>query len=185
MGGIPKEFPRFFLVPLDKAGKDPAKCGIRRAIALLGTLIKLLKRVLVRRILPAIEGRLAGSQYAYEQNRIPDILLGDLDGVVGNNSRDGFVTYVVGLDIDGAFDSASVPKLVGALTDFGISEIIIRFVGLWLTRWSFRIKVGAQVGAMLSKPRGPTRGAPQGGVLSPLPWIVRIIEVATPDTIVC
>ena len=56
-GHIPPALTRFFIVPLDKAGKDPTNRSSNRPVALLCTLIKLRELVLARRIQPILEGR--------------------------------------------------------------------------------------------------------------------------------
>ena len=104
----------------DKAGRDPTRCENKRPMALLSPLVKLLELGLVRRMLPMLEGGIpermpAEGRYAYQKGRSTEILLADLDAFAEGNVKDGFSTYVVGLDIDGAFDSASLPGLVETL----------------------------------------------------------------------
>ena len=62
---IPKAVRHFFIIPLDKQGKDPTKLANKRPIALLSPLMKLLELVLVRRIIPIVETGLSEDQYAY------------------------------------------------------------------------------------------------------------------------
>ena len=135
-------------MPLDKAGKDPARCAKKRPIALLSPMVKLLELILVRRILPSVEQRISCSQYAYQRARSTEILLSDLDHSVTGNVRDKKTTYVVGLDVAGAFDSASLGKLVEALLYYDVPPVVCRFVGVWLTGRKFQIKLRSPIGTV-------------------------------------
>ena len=64
-GYVPRKLRQFYVVPLDKAGKDPTRCANKRPIALLSPMIKLLELILVRRISPPVKKRISCSQYAY------------------------------------------------------------------------------------------------------------------------
>ena len=85
---------------------------------------------------------------------------------------------MVGMDVAGAFDSASLPRLVETLRYYAIPDILCRFIGTWLTERSFTIKLSTPGGTVMGRPRRPTRGVPQGGVLSPLLWILHVNRVA-------
>ena len=84
---IPRKLRHFYVVPLDKAGKDPKLCANKRPIALLSPLVKLLEMVLVRRMMPFVEHRISCSQYAYQRARSTEILLADLDRFVTEGIR--------------------------------------------------------------------------------------------------
>ena len=181
---VPKRLRSFYVIPLDKPGKDPTKCASKRPIALLSPLVKLLGLVLVRRILPHVENRVSCGQYAYQRARSTEILLADLDNFVTGNMKRGRPTYVVGLGVEGAFDSASLVKLVEALLYYEVPAPICRIVGTWLGGGRFKIKLRTPLGVVFSGEHMPTRGVPQGGVLSPLLWLLhvnRIIEETLRD----
>ena len=173
----PRELARSYVVPSDTVETNSTRCESKRPIALLGPLMKLLEMALVRRMLPMLEGRLTGRLDAAQPGRSTENLLGDLDAFVERNTSDGFAAYEVGLDIEGAYDSVELPRRVETLGGYAIPEILVRFIGHWLARGHFRTKLGTQGGVVLSRPRRPTRGAPQGGALSPLLSILRIYEV--------
>lgn len=82
--------------------------------------MKLMELVLARRITPGLEGRLAKEQYAYQHARSTEALLADLDRFVTRGIDEGWATYVMGLDIAGAFDSASLQKLVWTPDYYGV-----------------------------------------------------------------
>ena len=70
--------------------------------------MKLLELVPVRRMMPVLERRLAEEQYAYQRARSTELLLADLDRIDPTSRRGGWTTYMVGLLIAGAFDSAEL-----------------------------------------------------------------------------
>ena len=84
---ITKKQRRFFVVPLDRPGEDPARCGKERPAALLRPWGKLLELVFVRRLTPYVEQAVSGSQYANQRLRGAGILLPDLDRLATNEKK--------------------------------------------------------------------------------------------------
>ena len=171
---IPGALKHLFVAPLDKPGKDPGVCNNKRPIALLNPLMKLVELVIVRRLLPLVEHLLSADQYAYQRARSTEILLSDLDYFVTTNRARNRITYVAGLDIAGAFDSVSYVKLLETLKYYRLTLPPVRFIGGWLTRRVFRVRLMTPLGVAYSGYHDPTRGVPQGGNLSPLLWILYI-----------
>ena len=60
------------------------------------------------------------------------------------------------------FDTLEVPKELS------------RFIANWMTARSFRVRLVAPTGQYLSVPYVQNRGVPQGGVLSPLMWLILV-----------
>lgn len=69
-----------FRGPLDKAGKDPTRCGNRRPRDLSNPFMKLLELETARRMPPMLEGEVAESPYAYQKGRSTEIILADQKG---------------------------------------------------------------------------------------------------------
>ena len=59
--------------------------------------------------------QLTGSQYAYQRQRSTELLLADLDTFIGARTEEGKRCYVVGLDIEGAFDNADLVRILDTL----------------------------------------------------------------------
>ena len=171
---IPEEATKYHVLPFDKVGKDPSLCGSERPISLLNTFMKLLELIIVRRLMGTVEPYMADCQYAYQRQRSAEILLADLDSFVQDASAKTWATYLVGLDIEGAFDTANLIRLMEALDGVGVPGVLSRFIGNWMTIRSFRLRLTAPTGQYFSRPYAQTRGIPQGGVLSPLMWILLI-----------
>ena len=120
---------RFQIVPLDEAGKDPTKGVNKKPQALLSPLLRPLELILVRGILPHVEKKISRSQYAYQKARSAEVLVSDPGRFATGNIRAGTTTYVVGLDVAGAFDRTSLEKLREALLYYGVPGPIYRLVG--------------------------------------------------------
>ena len=150
-GAFPEELTRVFVVPLDKAGKDPARCLRSASRQSDGT------------SLPARETHgvnfssknvpVAGGTSDRESVRVPTRT--QHRNIVGKNIRDGHTPYVVGLDIEGAFDNASLPRLVETLENRDVPKIIRSLIGYWIARRSFRIKLGTHMGGHVEPAKSP------------------------------
>ena len=108
--------------------------------------MKLRELIIVRRILPKVGGVLSPDQYAYQNSRSTETLLSDLDLFVNEGRNKGKHIYIAGLDISGAFDSASYTRLTEALERVGAPKVLIRFIGNWLPTGNFRIRLNSPLG---------------------------------------
>ena len=68
--------------------------------------------ILVHRIMPLMEVRFAEERYAFRRARSAEVWPSDLDHCVAVSRGSQKLAYVGGLDIAGAFASASRPKLI-------------------------------------------------------------------------
>ena len=90
------------------------------------------------------------SQYAYQRQRSAEILLAYLGSFAQGGARENQVTYLVGLDIEGAFDTADPLRLMGALDQVQAPKVLSRFIGNWMTARSFIVRLAAPTGQYLS-----------------------------------
>ena len=80
----------------------------------------------------------------------------------------------MGPGIKGAFDSADFLQLLETFDTLGAPLVLSRFVANWMTARSFRIRLVARTGQYVSSLYIQNRGAPQGGVLPPLIWLLLV-----------
>lgn len=109
------------------------------------------------------------------------MILTGLGRFVTQSASSRRVALVVGLDVAGAFGSASLAKLVDSLVSYDIPAPICGVIGTWLTGSMFKIKLRSPIETVYSRDHVPTRGVPQGGAPSPLLWLLhvnRIVEDA-------
>ena len=82
--------------------------------------------------------------------------------------NDGKFVSMPSLDIDGAFDTVSRGLLIETLEAHQVNRYVIRSIVTWLLNRVFRIKLKTGAGAFFSRQCPVSRGALQGGVLSPV-----------------
>jgi len=71
------------------------------------------------------------------------------------------------LDIEGAFNNVTPTPITGALTELGIERPIVGLIHTMLTSRVVYSTVG-----LAHSTRNVSRGTPQGGLLSPLLWVI-------------
>ena len=84
----------------------------------------------------------------------------------------GRSVYIASLDIEGAVDAVPHEGLMQTMWDSEADAYLVRFVEVWLKTRRFRVRLTAPGGKFVSRLRDITRGLPQGGILSPLMWIL-------------
>ena len=164
---IPRESLAAHIVPLDKPRKDPPLCAPKRPISLLCVLLKILEGAIYNKVVHAIEPLLHPPQYAYRRARGCDMHLAPLTDFVAEQLQGGRHVFLASLDISGAFDTVPRNGLMSSLWKTGVDAHLVRFIGAWLRNRRFRARLQTQEGRFFSKPRGMSRGLPQGGILSP------------------
>ena len=130
---------RSYTLPFDKAGKDHSQCAGKRTVPLLNTFTKLLEAVLARLLKMVLGAVIANSQRAYRRQRSAELLLAGLGSFARDSARGGEKFYMVGWEIEGAFDNANLWMLVRALGMCRVHPVALRFLGNWLTARSFRL----------------------------------------------
>ena len=159
---------QFYVAPLDTPGKGPGLRANKRPVALFRPITKLRDLIILRRILAMVGIELSPDQYANQRNRSTATRRSDLDLFVGKSRERGKHVCIAGLDIARSLDGASYLKLTQALSNVGAPRVLVRFIGARLTTRQFRFRRGAAPGTVLGRGFCPTRGVPQGGVISPL-----------------
>jgi len=111
--------------------------------------------------------KISDAQHAYRKGRSTDTVLHSLVYSIERGFRNKEYSLAAFLDIEGAFNNVTLAAITGALTELGIERPI---VGLIHTMLTSRV-VYSTTGSAHST-RNVSRGTPQGGVLSPLLWVL-------------
>ena len=100
------------------------------------------------------------------------MLLAELADFMSERAAGGRFVYVSSLDISGAFDTVPRLQLALALEEMGVAKHVFQYVKCWLGSRKFRVRLRAPGETSKSRTHSIGRGLPQGGVLSPLLWLV-------------
>ena len=85
--------------------------------------------------------------------------------------------YVISFDIVGAFDNVSHQQLPMAMRRFGVDFHSLRLARNWLEGRQFRVTFNSPTCIHLGELTEISSGLPQGGVFSPLPWLLSFNDV--------
>ena len=124
------------------------------------------------RILPVVEPSLVGNQYAYRRARGTEHHLVFMQDRIHRTLLRGHFAYVASFDIARAFDEVSHAQLISALEEYGIDVFSRRLIHRWIVGRTFIVKHTAPQGVFYGAKVTITSGLPQGGVLSPLLWLM-------------
>jgi len=174
-GYMPKTWREMRVIFLPKAGKDSyTRSSSWRPISLTSFLLKLLERLIDWHIRTPtlVESLVESGQCAYLRGVNTELALHRLVSVAERALRVGGIAVAVFFHIEGAFSHATFRSLISALRRKGVSEVCVRFIGHMLET---RSVISTLQG--VTRSRVLERGCPQGGVLSPLLWIVLVDEV--------
>ena len=174
---FPEVLCRIRLVPIFKPGKDPKLAASRRPITLLPTMVKISETALYHRLLPMIEPQLHGGQYAYRRERGTSHHLTELGDFAQRALISQHYCYMVSLDAEGAFDNVPRVRLLKAREEMGVGGRERRAAHNWLRGRMFQVEMRTPAGDFYSNVYEISKGLPQGGVLSPLLWIIFFDDV--------
>ena len=151
------------MIFIPKAGKDDYT--IPKAfipVSLTSTILKVLERVILNEL----------ELTTFKENPICcDSALSDMVDNIEKSIMKGEYAVGVFLDIAGAFDDLVIPAAVRAMTKSKLPPLLKDWYHFYLThRVATAELMGCTTSAMLEK------GAPQGGVLSPVIWNISFDE---------
>ena len=105
------------------------------------------------------------NQHAYTLGRSTDTALHAVASRIERSLDNKESTLGVFIDIEGAFDKTTFPKITAALVEKNVPVM----VGSWISNMISKRAVQISVGDASVRGR-VARGCPQGGVISPLLW---------------
>ena len=107
------------------------------------------------------------SQHAYMKGRSVDTALHNSVRIIESSLEHNQYTLASFLDIEGAFKNITLDAIVNSLIRIRVDNSVCQWISLMLRSREINSKVGES-----SLTRYVTRGTPQGGVLSPLLWLL-------------
>jgi ribonuclease HI len=170
LGYIPRKWREVRVTFIPKPGRgDYEQAKNHRGISLSSFLLKTLERLTdfhIRRNVLTINP-LHSNQHAYQRGRSTMSAIYKLTSLIESTLDIKQVALAVFLDIEGAFDRATFESFTTAARNKGIDEFLIEWI---LSMLKKRILTADLKGIKVQ--RRPVMGCPQGGVLSPLIWLL-------------
>ena len=111
-------------------------------------------------------------QYAYRREHSTEMVLTEIMDFTHRALIKGHFVYLVSYDVQGAFDEVSHWHLVEALREHQVGAYERRAIHGWLRSRTFQVLLTTDTGTYKSAIHPISRGLPQGGVLSPMLWML-------------
>ena len=169
IGHHPTPFKHSTTVVVRKPDKDYSLPEAYRPIALLNTLGKVLERIVAERISSAAEEHhlLPDSQMGARRKRSTTTALAYLTEQIHTiwNRNPKFVASMLSLDLTGAYDRVSHPRLLSNLRKARMPEWVVTYIASFLTGRSTQLSFSGYQSAPIQT---ATTGIPQGSSLSPI-----------------
>lgn len=181
-GIYPDELKICKIIPVYKKG-DKDNIKNYRPISILPIMSKVFEKILLSRMLSFMNklNIFPSSQYGFRKRHSTKEAI--LDALLSidekNNKRDKVAALL--LDLSQAFDNVSHKKLLQKCYHFGIRGIAFSWLSSYLNNRSFSTDIGGKK----SQIRFLKRGVPQGGILSPLLFIIYVADYETFITSKC
>ena len=163
------------VIPIPKPGKDSSNPTNYRPIALTSCLCKTMERMINSRLMWQLEtdGLLASVQCGFRKHRSTADHLVRLESYI----RDAFLKkeHVVGVffDLEKAYDTTWKHGILSDLHVLGFRGRLPLFIVNFLSDRTFRVRVGAS----LSDIHSQELGVPQGSILSPVLFSIKINNI--------
>lgn len=169
LGHIPTSWNKVKVVFIPKAGKaNHCRAKDFRPISLSSFLLKTLERILDEYIRSLFNlEMISPAQHAYIKGRSVETALHDTVRTIESALQYKQFTLAAFLDIEGAFNNVKLEAIVEALFKLKVDLSVISWISNMLRSREINSTIG---GSSLTK--FVSRGTPQGGVLSPLLWLL-------------
>ena len=176
-GNFPDLWHLATVIPLPKPGKDHTDPSNYRPIALTSCLCKLMEKLVNKRLMWVLEnGNLLSSlQCGFRKNRSTMDHLVRLETFIREAFIRGEHIVAVFFDLEKAFDTTWKYGILRDLHKMGLRGYLPQFIENFLKNRSFQVKVGSH----LSDPLTQEEGVPQGSVLSPLLFEIKMDSIVS------
>ena len=163
------------IIPIPKPGKDHSNPSNYRPIALTNCLCKLMEKLINKRLSWFLETNnlLSPLQSGFRKNRSTMDHLVRLETFIRKAFANGEHLSAVFFDLEKAFDTTWKFGIMKDLHDLNLRGNLPKFIENFLKNRSFQVKVGST----LSDPYTQEEGVPQGSILSPLLFEIKINSI--------
>jgi hypothetical protein len=173
-GEFPNDWKEAAVTPVLKKG-NPNLLNNYRPVSCLPAASKVLEIVVCSQLSDYLEQNnlLPKNQHGFRPRRSTMTAWPEIQLDWAQKTEDGLITGVLLWDLSAAFDTLDCGGLCDKLSLFGVQPRSVKWVRSFLTGRRQRVKIGNRV----SKPRSVPTGVPQGGVLSPLIFVLFVSDL--------
>ena len=174
---FPDSWKKAIIIPIPKPGKDHSDPGNYRPIALTSCLCKTMERMVYNRMMWHLESikALDKVQCGFRKNRSTVDHLVRFETFVRNALVNGDQVVSVLFDLEKAYDTTWKFGILKDLKELGFVGNLPIFVLNFLEERKFQVRVGNT----FSDPFDQEMGVPQGSILSPLLFNIKINKIAS------
>ena len=174
-GDFPQSWREALVIPIPKPGKDHSNPNNYRPIALTSCVCKVMEKMINSRLMWVLEEKelLVKEQCGFRKGRSTTDHLVRLDTFVRETFGRGQVAVAVFFDLEKAYDTTWKYGIMRDLHRMGFRGRLPGFIEGFLEDRSFRTRVGV----VTSDPFEQKQGVPQGSILSPALFNIKINEI--------
>ncbi|MES9994020.1 MAG: reverse transcriptase domain-containing protein, partial [Candidatus Thiodiazotropha sp.] len=174
-GNFPEDWHKAVIIPIPKPGKDKTEATNYRPIALTSCICKTMERMINDRLVWFLESNnlISRNQAGFRKNHSTNDHLVRLETFI----RDAFVKkeHVVAIffDLEKAYDTTWKYGIMKDLHNIGLRGRLPNFISNFLSDRSFNVRIGST----LSDTFKQEQGVPQGSILSPTLFNIKINNI--------
>lgn len=163
------------IIPIPKPGKDLSNASNYRPISLTSCLCKLMEKMVNKRLMWFLEyyNKLSNLQCGFRKNRSTIDHLVRLESFIREAFVKGEHMVAVFFDLEKAFDTTWKFGILKDLHELGLRGNLPLFIQQFLAHRSFQVRVGQT----MSDPLSQEEGVPQGSILSPILFEIKINSI--------
>ena len=172
---FPPSWREAVVILIPKPGKDHSDAGNFRPIALTSSLCKTMERMINARLMWSLEsqGLLSEKQCGFRKNHSTLDHLVRFETFIRNALVKKEHVLTTFFDFEKAYDTTWKHGILADLWDLGFRGHLPRFIQSSLSERSFRVRVGST----LSELHEQEMGVPQGSILSPTLFSIKINDI--------
>ena len=161
-----------------KPGKDPALPSSYIPISLLDTICKLFKKTLLAKILHEARkcGLMRDEQFGFRPRHSTSLLLANLVDRITRHFDENWLTVAVFRDVAKSFDTVWIDGLLYNLTLLNFPSYIVHTISSYFRGRTYE----ASFQTATSFPCGMRAGLAQGGLVSPVLFILYVNDIPSP-----
>lgn len=162
---FPKHWHIIKAVAFVKPGKDPQQLENYRVISLLNVIYKIFNKYLKNKLNEIIDTNqlIPKNSFGFRAGVGTNEFAVNLVKSLEENKQNNYITAVVSIDLQKAFDNVNINKLISIMNDMGFDNKYLYWITQMLSNRCLKLDSNGKSGEICI-----SEGVPQGDVLSPL-----------------